>query len=172
VDGCRQPRKTLRPDPYSPHADSFGFPSTKQEGTDTGHHEKVEIHRPNCLTRAVTWRARRGRIYYVFWGVPLIRVFRLTVNYVMRYPGLERHLRITATPLQPTIMPSNNYRNQAKDSSGIAFSPGSSHLALSFCPTSFSGEFPSTSHLLLSTALPPCLLSSYQMNSCVVLVDI
>ena len=48
VDGCRQPRKTLRPDPYSPHADSFGFPSTEQEGTDTGHHEKVEIHRP-CL---------------------------------------------------------------------------------------------------------------------------
>lgn len=30
----------------------------QNEGTDTGHHEKVEIHILNCLTRAVTQRAR------------------------------------------------------------------------------------------------------------------
>lgn len=46
--------------PYPHPLDSFGFPSAQTEGTDTGHREKVEIHRPNCLTVAVTQRARQG----------------------------------------------------------------------------------------------------------------
>jgi hypothetical protein len=65
------------------------------------------------------------------------------VGCTMGYPGLEHHLKITATPFQLTIMPSINYRNQApgKDSSSIAFLPGPSYLVLLFYLTSFLGEF-------------------------------
>lgn len=38
----------------------FGFPSTKWDGTDAGHYEKVKIYRPKCLTVAVTRRTRQG----------------------------------------------------------------------------------------------------------------
>jgi hypothetical protein len=52
--------------PYPHPLDSFGFPSAQAEGTDTGHREKVEIHRPNCLTVAVTQRARQGPLVQLF----------------------------------------------------------------------------------------------------------
>jgi hypothetical protein len=57
--------------PYPHPLDSFGFPSALAEGTDTGHREKVEIHRPNCLTVAVTQRARQGPFHTVVLEIGL-----------------------------------------------------------------------------------------------------